>query len=177
MFKIAEDFLINKGAKKIGHGSKSLYSHLINTGQLLREWDCDIICQTAGLLHNIYGTVEFGSKLVKLEDRLTIRSIFGKEIERLVYLFCSVDRREIYNRSEPFFVNISENNIKYIEKLSVEEVTWMVEIEIANGLDIFPSKKLLPLLKYIEITERIDTQVHLITSKAALTYLKWKNEC
>lgn len=73
-------------------GSTAFNEHLQGVQKLLRNWGApDYLCE-AGLLHSIYGTEGFQGFKLPLVNRPVARELIGESAERLVWIFCMVDR-------------------------------------------------------------------------------------
>jgi len=80
----------------VEHSGRSLYKHLLGTYELLIEWDAPTNLCIAGLFHSIYGTMSFKSNILTLEVRGELQKLIGKEAEKLVYLYCIMDRYHFF---------------------------------------------------------------------------------
>src|SRR5260370_31802079 len=88
--------LAERGADEVPHGRSSLLRHLTSTQAILERWAQPAHVRFAGLLHSVYATDAFAHALVGPSDREAIRELIGAEAERLVFLFCSIDRRDLF---------------------------------------------------------------------------------
>ena len=73
-------------------GSTAFDSHLQGVQLILRHWNVSSSTCDAGLFHSIYGTEGFQGFKLPLSHRSTIQKLIGKDAERLVWIFCMVDR-------------------------------------------------------------------------------------
>lgn len=79
-------------AAAMSHGDRSFAAHLIGTYQILRAWrQAPSVC-AAGLLHSAYSTQSYPHALIPIEERARVRALVGVTAERLVHLFCTLDR-------------------------------------------------------------------------------------
>lgn len=94
------DFLKRRlKAHEILHSGRTLFTHLVGTYGILREWDAsDAICR-AGLCHSVYGTWHFRHQAIAVSERPTIQRLIGPKAEHLVYLFCRTQRPEAFFRA------------------------------------------------------------------------------
>lgn len=100
------------------HSNRSLLDHLVGTYEVLVQWDNpDTVC-VAGLFHSIYGVETQHSKPDRFDKRDSVISVIGEASERLVYLFCSLER------------------CSYINKAAEQpEYQALLDIEVANILE------------------------------------------
>ena len=73
-------------------GSAAFDEHLKGVQAVLRYWDSPTHLTNAGLFHSIYGTEGFQGFSLPLSERSVIRSLIGDKAEKLVFVFCMVDR-------------------------------------------------------------------------------------
>jgi hypothetical protein len=89
-------FLRKIGADEIAHSGRSFFDHLIGVGRLLVQNGCERDVCIAGALHALYGTKSFRHALIRLDEhpeaRPLVAELFGAEAERLVWLFCTINR-------------------------------------------------------------------------------------
>ena len=76
-------------------GDTSFDSHLVGVQSILRNWDAPEHTCNAGLLHSVYGTEGFQGFKLPLDSRGAIRGLIGDKAERLVWIFCMVDRQSV----------------------------------------------------------------------------------
>ena len=89
--------LAERGADAVPHGRSSLLHHLSGTHAILERWAQPAHVRLAGLLHSVYATDAFAHALVDQAERALIRELIGADAERLVFLFCSIDRRDLFS--------------------------------------------------------------------------------
>lgn len=106
-----ESFLEAHGAKAAPHSGRTLYEHLKGTYDLLRDWGAPKHVQLAGLFHSIYGTQYFGHASVPLTERHKVRALIGDTAERLVFAFCTDDRRRLLKRPAYDLLEIEAANL------------------------------------------------------------------
>jgi len=73
-------------------GSAAFDEHLKGVQAVLRYWDSPSHLTNAGLLHSIYGTEGFQGFSLPLSERPVIQDMIGVKAEKLVFVFCMVDR-------------------------------------------------------------------------------------
>ena len=88
--------LMSRGASRVPHRAKSLMAHLRGTYDILRAWDQPTEVCLAGFMHSVYSTDAFRTSLFGVSDRETVLNLIGKRSEELVFLFCGVNRRELF---------------------------------------------------------------------------------
>lgn len=114
------------------HSGRTLRDHLLGTHDLLRAWgNSEHVC-LAGLFHSIYGTQEYAMKSVSVEHRDTVRQLIGNEAEDLAFMFCTVDRNGLFQRTDGSTVRLKviEGNLEI--DVSRETLRCLIEIEVAN---------------------------------------------
>jgi hypothetical protein len=136
-----EAFIRGLGAEAFPHGNRrSLYKHLLGTGFILRKWSQpDWLCN-AGILHSVYGTDRYQRQLLSPSRRQEVRALAGCRVERLVYLFCAVQRRNLYRQiagignipAEGLCVRRDDEPDSTSEWLSQEEVRSLLILHMAN---------------------------------------------
>ncbi|HEY2345127.1 MAG TPA: hypothetical protein VGH80_04505 [Xanthomonadaceae bacterium] len=122
------------GANHLGHTDRSLMDHLVGTGEILRQWDCDEDVCIAGVFHSIYGTNAFVRSCMDKDDRDRLRDMIGTRAERLVFLFCAS------NRPAAFLEAVHERQLvnRYtgeVMKAPSTVVRQLLEIECANLIE------------------------------------------
>lgn len=122
------------GANHLGHTDRSLMDHLIGTGEILRQWDCDVDVCVAGVFHSIYGTNAFVRSCMDKNDRDRLRNMIGKRAERLAFLFC------VSNRPAAFLPAVHARQLvnRYtgeVMKVPSTVVRQLLEIECANLIE------------------------------------------
>jgi len=137
-WKIVEDNaltkLISLGVEDFAHINGNLLSHLKGTKDLLSKWgNREALCN-AGLYHSIYGTQ--GYKKQSSNDRTNIINIIGEEAEKIIFYFSTCDR-------EHFYPQIGYPELKHrnrlneeIEVLDESMVKDLLELTLANELEI-----------------------------------------
>jgi hypothetical protein len=167
--------LKNLGVGEFGHLNGNLESHLLGTYELLVEWNNPGYICDAGLYHAVYGTqpmkkLGIPHKEYSPSDRPKIREIIGKESEHLVYLYGACDR-------DYFYPQIGSAKAIYRDRftgkkleLPSEKLKEILEITIANELEICISG---PLIKennrngFVELFDRFNG---LVSEKAFNRY-------
>ena len=134
------DFLKEVGADKKSWEDKSLFDHLIETHDILKDNGAPEYLQKAGLFHSIYGTVYFmnGKGLVQggpphheLDERYKIKNLIGDKAEEIVWWYCFIDEprvekiQELKNQQLKDDLNFLESYHELGNQLSqFEEKTW-----------------------------------------------------
>ena len=132
------------GVGEFSHLNGSLESHLLETYEILTDWgNLEFVCD-AGLFHASYGTQpmkKFGvaHKDYDPSDRPEIRRIIGVDAENLVYLYGACDRDYFYPQvgaDEPIY---RDRFTKCQEVLPKDVMANLLEITLANELQICAS--------------------------------------
>lgn len=142
--------LLEAGTAEIGHAITSFHDHLVGTWTILDGWGVGGEVSGAGLFHSVYGTDAFDRPTFAVEERARVRTVIGAEAERLVYLFCTVDRellaRSLSEAKELPVEGWEVRNWRTGERarLAREEVSKLLVIEVANLADQSHGGDLLP---------------------------------
>jgi hypothetical protein len=147
-FEIGNHQLNNKfsalkelGVGEFAHLNGKLESHLLGTYDLLRGWrNPEYVCD-AGLYHAVYGTQPLNKlgiphKEYSPYDRPRIREIIGNESERLVYLYGACDRDYLYPQIGGPKAVYRDRFTGGILELSRNTLGELLEITLANELEI-----------------------------------------
>ena len=141
------ELLFDLGADKIKHGRKTLLDHLVGTADILRRWTDDENTFKAGLFHSIYGTEFFKdapmqSLAYSAKDRRRIECAIGPAAERLVFIFCVMDRKslgEFYRGPRnTYYVRWHEDPDKLPIQVFEDEFASLIQISWANTLEQTP---------------------------------------
>ena len=73
-------------------GASAFDWHLKGVQAILRFWDAPYHLTKAGLFHSIYGTEGFQGFALPLQQRRSIQQLIGSAAEKLVFVFCMLDR-------------------------------------------------------------------------------------
>ena len=124
------------GADEVGHSGRTLYDHLKGTHDLLLQWGALRHVRLAGLFHSIYGTVYFKHQCLEptLKNRELVAELIGEKAERLAYIFCVADRRDILDlklETDPFRYAVRTHDGEGII-LTPQELRDLLMIEEAN---------------------------------------------
>lgn len=85
-----------QGAKYPHSRGRAFSDHLEGVSALLAHWQAPSLLVEGGLCHSIYSTQQFPYGLFDYSQRDQVRERLGSELERLVFLFCSHDRVDLY---------------------------------------------------------------------------------
>ena len=92
-------FLRKSGAMHFRHANgKTLFAHLISTMTIMRAWQQPEWLLNASALHSIYSTDAYHRQLIPFDRRSDVKELVGEDSERLIYLFCTVSRRDILQK-------------------------------------------------------------------------------
>lgn len=131
------------GADESGHSDGSLLDHLVGTADRLLAWgNPPVICH-AGLFHSVYGTRSYQIQTLPLERRAEVAALIGPEAERLAFLFCVLQRRELRTTPEGKDTELHDHATGAPRAVSASEVLQLLEIEVANLLDQVPARSAL----------------------------------
>jgi len=85
-------------AMALVHSRRSFLEHLLATWRILADWRMPAAVCRAGFLHSAYSTSFYPDALFRLDERAAVRSMVGREAEELVFRFCTMDRRGLWDR-------------------------------------------------------------------------------
>jgi len=122
-------------------GDTSFDEHLSGVQAVLRNWGApDHVC-LAGLMHSIYGTEGFQGFKLPLSSRPVIRSLIGEKAERLVWIFCMVDRWSVdqttggHQKGEPIQFRSRVELGSFLLEVTEEEWLDFIELVLADWLE------------------------------------------
>lgn len=75
---------------------RGFQDHLQGVAGLLQRWGQDALIVQIGLLHSAYSTQQYPYGLYSYAQRDELRDLIGRDAERLVFVFCSHDRVDLY---------------------------------------------------------------------------------
>ena len=135
------EFLADRGARDIGHiGNQQLIDHLIGTMNILDGWGMDRSVCLAGLFHSAYGTESFEANLLSADLRPQLRTLIGASAERLVFLFCEMDREHFLGQMSraagPSRLRRRSDGMS--SEVSREEFVSLCHLYVANRLEQYP---------------------------------------
>jgi hypothetical protein len=128
-------------------GATAFDDHLTGVQLILRHWRASEDVCRAGLFHSIYGTEGYQGFKLPLFNRPIIRELIGEKAEKLVWMFCMVDRLSV---DDTLFLadDMEEQEARAIEFTSraelgrfpielVNEEEWLdfLELSLADWLE------------------------------------------
>jgi Cupin superfamily protein len=141
------ELLRELGADQIPHSRRTLLEHLIGTADIIRRWTDDENTYKAALFHSSYGTEFFKNAPLKsltdsVEARKRIMDAIDPAAERLVYVFCVMDRgslRDAVRSPGPTYsVKWHKDPERTPIKLLEHEFAALVQIVWANHMEQNP---------------------------------------
>lgn len=93
--RLSDDVLALADNYKHSRG-RGFQEHLQGVAGLLMRWNQDPLTIQTGLFHSAYSTQQYPYGLYSYGEREQLQSLIGKDGERLVFLFCSHDRVDLY---------------------------------------------------------------------------------
>ena len=88
VLKVANNYKHSRG--------RDFQDHLQGVAGLLVRWQQEPLIVQIGLLHSAYSTQQYPYGLYSYAEREKLAELIGKDAERLVFLFCSHDRVDLY---------------------------------------------------------------------------------
>ena len=133
-------FLNEFGADEVEHTQRSLLAHLVDTHDILREWDCAGYLCRAGLFHSVYGTEMFQQTTIPTGERARVREAIGDEAERIAWLYCVLVRDSIYESGDSVTSREDGSRIPITE----QELADLWTLDLANRLELLRRHPLTP---------------------------------
>ena len=163
------------GVGEFRHLNGNLELHLLGTYKLLMEWNNPAYICDAGLYHAVYGThpmkrLGISHAEYSPSHRPKIREIIGEESEQLVYLYGACDRDYLYPQIGSPKAIYRDRFTGMKLDLSSEKLKGILEITMANELEICISGTLFKennRNNYIELFNRFKG---LVSTKAYSRY-------
>ena len=123
--------LIEMGANDLTHNNnKTLLRHLLNTAMILAAEKQPDHVVLAGLYHSVYGTEFYGCDFLSMHNsdhRNYLSEKIGKDAERLVFLYCSLDRKEFMR-----YYGQPKKPIRFLQDDQFLEVTPEEEVDLMS---------------------------------------------
>ena len=129
--------LLDGNAASVPHLSGCLLDHLKRTEELLVDWGApDVVC-LAGLCHAVYGTDGFAVALRGLGRRPEVAETIGADVEELVYLYASCDRKFLYPQiGFDDRISFRDRFTGQVFSLSEERLRQFADLTLANECDV-----------------------------------------
>jgi hypothetical protein len=133
----ALQLLHDGNADSVPHLSGCLLDHLKRTEDLLVDWGAsDMVC-LAGLCHAAYGTDGLAMALLGLDSRPEVAETVGADVEELVYLYASCDRKFLYPQMGlDDRISFRDRFTGQVFPLSEERLRQFVDLTLANEYDV-----------------------------------------
>jgi hypothetical protein len=133
------EFLLQLGTDKFVHSERTLYEHLCGVESVLSAWHQPQEMRNAGLFHSIYSTETFRHAALPITERRQLQLLIGEKAERLVYLFCCLRRKELFDScsslSSRAHFDLPVWNGGPVLRVSVDEVIQVVLLHMANRIE------------------------------------------
>ncbi len=91
VLKVANNYKHSRG--------RDFQDHLQGVAGLLVRWQQEPLIVQIGLLHSAYSTQQYPYGLYSYAEREKLAELIGPDAERLVFLFCSHDRVDLYSQA------------------------------------------------------------------------------
>ncbi len=125
-----------RGAADIAHPGGTLLAHLGRVASVLDGWGAPASVVGAGAAHALYGTDGFATALAGLDERPAMAALLGPEVEALIYLYGSADRRATYPTVGTDAPKHHDRFTGVVTALDPLQHSAFVEITYANELDV-----------------------------------------
>lgn len=133
------DFLRAHSVDEYAHSHTTLLAHLVGVHVMLRSWAMPETVCNVGLFHSIYGTDVYKDQALPVALRAQVASYIGAEAERLVYLFCIMERQSLFDclsQAPPRHVRCRLSGIAH--ELTDTEFCDLCVLTLANWLEQRP---------------------------------------
>ncbi|QTD52250.1 DUF6817 domain-containing protein [Sulfidibacter corallicola] len=121
---------------EVEHSGSHFLNHLTNTGKILEGWGCPHYLVAAGICHSLYGTQYF--ELSEGPDREKVKEILDERAERIVYLFCTMQRTSLYANRD-LAPTVQKTVINRFDGVGIpisdEDFRDLVSLDVANFLE------------------------------------------
>lgn len=134
-------FLKDNGVGNYRHSYRPLLEHLTGTYNLLKDWGYDEHICLSGLYHSIYGTTKYERKTIGLVHRDKVKAQVGQATEELVYLFCNIDRNELFQKIDEDPTIIKLIKTASVRTISQETLADLIKLETANRFEQWQRRK------------------------------------
>jgi Domain of unknown function (DUF6817) len=120
---------------------RSFAEHLTATFEILADWGAPEEVTLAGLFHSVYGTEAFDHPSLPPDglSRLRVRNTIGAAAERLVYMFCALEREMFL--ANPAGRRLANRFDGTALAFRAGDLAAVCEIFMANEIDLAIAKK------------------------------------
>ena len=129
------EWLLTKGAEKVGHAGGSLYDHLCRVHDRVADLGGDADLRLAALAHAAYGTDGFGVTLLDVADRAELRALIGGQAEEQVYRYGGCDRGRTWRALGETGL-IWSRFTGHVESPTAGELRAFADLSIVNEMDV-----------------------------------------
>lgn len=130
-----QSFLTLIGAEDVKHSGRTLWTHLLNVYDLLKQHGYKTEVCAAGGLHSIFGTNAFKTQMLRWDQRHVVVNLIGEEATKYVELFHTVKRPQTLESALKNNTLEVELNSGATKTLSQIELNILCAIEAANLAD------------------------------------------
>lgn len=148
-----QQFLTSLGTQKVKHSGRNLWTHLLNTYDILKSNGYSQDICSAGGLHSIFGTNAFKQQTLTLDQRHIVANIIGAKATELVELFHTVKRPSTLEsalKNKTTEVTMNDGSTR---TLTENELNSLCAIEAANLADQKSLKNYPLLAKFLRNRE------------------------
>lgn len=138
------ELLVQRGAGDIAHPGGTLLGHLQRVADRLASYGAGPSLVAAGLMHAAYSTDGFDTALLALDERPLLQSVVGEQTEALVYRYGATTRLPLYRQLGQPLVVWTDRFTGASVTLDPAEVAPLVELTVANELDVVEHSPTLP---------------------------------
>lgn len=124
------------------NGDAPFDEHLMGLRGVIRKWGADREMEDAAALHSIYGTQGFAGFKLSVTQRDVVREFIGARAERLVWMFCMIDRKSFddglylgFDGRESFDFVSREELGRFPIRMTAKEYLDFVELNLADWLE------------------------------------------
>ena len=127
-----QEFLTALGTQKVKHSGRNLWTHLLNTYDILKANGFKQEICSAGGLHSIFGTNAFKQQILHTDQRDLVVNIIGNEATALVELFHKIKRPSTLEAALKNNTHQIELNDSSTMTLTPTQLNSICAIEAAN---------------------------------------------
>lgn len=174
--------LQSSGAGECWHKDGCFLSHLTDVYRILKLWNAPNSIALCGLFHSVYSNSYVNLALfdINSDGRETLRGLIGVEAERLVHLFCIVDRQTLIH--DDIIFKYSDDELVYHLQCSEESVIKVRETGISNSNEQWRQKlqSILPAqgikVKHIKTGEEVHLSRRMVAAFVLMTMADFSDQ-
>ncbi|KAM0949858.1 hypothetical protein DsansV1_C05g0057291 [Dioscorea sansibarensis] len=176
------ELLKSAGAGECWHKDGCFLSHLTDVYRILKLWNAPNSIALCGLFHSVYSNSYVNLALfdVNSDGRETLRSLIGADAERLVHLFCIVDRQTLIH--DDLIFQYSDDELVHHLQCSEESVLKLRETGVSDTSESWRQKlqAVLPAqgikVKHIKTAEEVHLSRRMVAAFLLMTMADFSDQ-